>query len=180
MGAVIGAAGCVEPSAPTMTDCGQIYGDFKGRSNGAMADTIAGCSYYTVSTVSGTFGMVLTNGGPMSDMPMVKVLSTSVPVGPRVVGTNAGELYGVVFLGPRTFTLTSGTLTGQTVNGNWGRRIFVGTLDLTATEVGGSTIRVVGQFTSGCVGQHEATKPGTDPERQVPPACAVSAAALRH
>lgn len=170
---------CIEPSAPRLSDCGQIYGHFEGRSDGAQTDTVAGCAYYTVSTVSGTFGMVLTNGGPLSDMPMVKVLSTSLPVGQRTVGTSAGQVYGVVFLGSRTFTLTSGTVTGQAANGNWGRRILVGTLDLTGTEVGGATIHVFGQFTSGCVGEQESTKPGTDPERQVPPGCAILGAALR-
>lgn len=177
--AVIGLGACLEPSAPELTHCGQIYGHFEGRSNGAAADTVAGCAYYTISTVSGTFGMVLTNGGPLSDMPMVKVFSTSLPNGSRVVGPNAGELYGVIFLGSRTFQLTSGTLAGEAANGNWGRRIIVGTLDLIGTESGGATIRVAGRFTSGCVGQQEATKPGIDPERQVPPVCAVSGMALR-
>lgn len=178
MVAMVGA--CVDgPTLPDLSSCGQIYGTYEGNAFGAMTDTVTGCAYYTVSVVSGTFAMVLTNGGPLSDNPMLKVLSTSLPLGTRVVGPDAGQLYGVVFLGDRTFTLSSGTVTSAPGAGEWGRKTLVGTVDVIATDDGGETIRMTGEFRSGCVGATDLGTPGTDRERPVPPECAVTGSALR-
>jgi hypothetical protein len=172
--ALLSAAACDGPTPPQLADCGQLFGSFEGRVSGAASDTLDGCGYYAFSTVDGGFGMVLTNGGPSGD-PMVKVFGPSL-FGTRTVGT---EVTGVVFIGPRTFTLTSGTITAVSRAGLWERKTLVGSLDVTGTETGGATVRVTGQFDSGCVGIHEEPSQVGDTPRSPPPECAVRAAGAR-
>ena len=136
----------------------EYFGTFHGNASGEKADTLAGCAYFTIDLNQLTFGMVLTNGGPQTSNPMVKVFRSSMPGSGLTftVGPTAGQLSGVMFLGSRTFLLSSGTLTslppGRAADGAVGSlRMLAGSVDLTGTEVGGATLTVKGSFNGQCV-----------------------------
>lgn len=174
-GAVLALAGCLDgPTPPQVEDCGQLFGSFAGRASGATSDSLSGCGYYTFSAIEGGFGMVLTNGGPSGD-PMVKLIGPTLS-GTRTVGT---EVTGRVFVGSRTFTLTSGTITAVSQAGNWERKTLVGSLNVTGTEAGGATVTISGRFDSGCVGLHEEPSQTGDTPRKPPPECEARAAGSR-
>jgi hypothetical protein len=177
------AAGCLaNAGGPNTADCGggQFLGSFNGVASGAMADTLTGCAFFAIEPATRSFGLVLTNGGPGSRHPMIKVLSATLPRGTRVVGDEFGQLSGVMFLGPRTFAITGGSLmTGAVTQVRPDGSIALdGLVDLTATDSLGATLAISGSFIGQCVGATEDAGRG-DGLKQVPEACKLPAAAIR-
>lgn len=157
---IVAAAACRDLSGPDENDCVEhsVYGSFFGRANGAALDSIAGCAYFTTDTPSGRFGMVLTNGGPRNTSHMVKLFRAARPVdtGRFSVGIGA-SVTGVIFLGDRRFTLTSGLMI---VTGASGRsRLMTGSVDLTGTDDNGASVTIAGSFFARCSPDNGEAKP---------------------
>jgi hypothetical protein len=162
------AAGCmVEPPLPPFEnpDCGAYLGSFKGNAIGTTADTVSGCAYFQVDTLSGSFGMILTNGGPTATNPMIRLLRDSFPHSRQgdqtfAVGTGIGQFFGHIVVGTKIFTLTTGTLVKHTSGEDllYKEYSLNGQLDVTGRASDGTTVQVTGEFIGRCV---ESNRPET-------------------
>jgi hypothetical protein len=163
---LVGAAavGCmVEPPLPPMEnpDCGDYLGSFRGNATGAVTDTMSGCAYFQVAALGGSFGMVLTNGGPNATNPRVRLLRSSFPASPPegqgeftfTVGSGNGQLLGHIELGTQIFSLTTGTLIKYVTAEDllYNEYSLNGRIDVTGRALDGTTIRVTGEFIGVCV-----------------------------
>jgi hypothetical protein len=174
-------AGCMD--APTIPadrlECGtaEDLGKFHGRATGALADTVAGCAYFTLDTITKRFWIVMTNGGPLSHETMIKLTRASPPAAftSYSVGPNPGELIGVIFLGARTFQMQSGTMQALRVSQLKTGYHIEGQVNLTAVDSTGAVLAIMGQFTATCIGAPNPT-PGSDPVVKVVKACDPTAA----
>jgi hypothetical protein len=152
--ATIATTGC-EFLSPTPLQCGT----FAGRVGGAAADSVTGCAYFATDPISGEFGMVLTHGGPQGTTHKIKLFAESTPQGPGVY--QIGSFFtGLIFLGTRSFSITSGTITIASVSRS-GRVVLrvnglAGSLDLTGAEVGSNApLTLKGSFEALCVADPE-------------------------
>jgi hypothetical protein len=153
---LIAIAGCQSFSDPDGLDCGA----FSGRASGAATDSLTGCAFFATQASTGTFVMVLTNGGPSSTSHMLKVFNNGRPApGTHVVGTPG--LTGAIWLYDRQFLLSSGSMV-VIASDTMG---VAGTVDLTGADVDGVTVSVTGEFKANCT----YVSPGLSREDQVRP-----------
>ena len=152
--ATIATTGC-DFLSPTPLQCGT----FAGRAGGAAADSVAGCAFFATDPISGEFGMVLTHGGPEGTTHKIKLFAENTPGGAGVY--QVGSFFtGLIFLGTRSFSITSGTVTIVSVSRS-GRVVpkinrLEGSLDLTGAEVGSNTpVTMKGSFEALCVADPE-------------------------
>jgi hypothetical protein len=147
--------------------CGSYedLGSFHGNATGAVTDTVAGCAFFVVDTLSGTFFMWLTDG-PLTNQPLVRIQRTSAlsAYSTYNFGSGAGELGGAMFLGARRFQMQSGTLQTLIVEKPSTKLGYhmEGQVTMTAMDSTGAMLTVIGKFIASCIGVQQAT-PGKDP-----------------
>lgn len=148
---VAALSACNFLSDPTTEGCGT----FAGRASGAATDSLIGCAAFANFTLTGEFGMLLTNGAPTTAPIKVKLLRALTPdTGVTyTIGAEPNPFSGVILIGARTFTISSGTIRMNSKAVSQGTKIsgFSGTLNVTGVEAGGAQVGVTGRFEALCM-----------------------------
>jgi len=145
-------------------DCapkGPYLGQFEGSATGAVSDTLAGCAYFALDlrakrgpNEDPEFGLLLSNGEVGNYRHVVRLLRWRArpPAGTYMIGNQPqlGHFYGTVRDQSTgiSYEFTGGTLVLEQSEAGG----VVGTLSLTATQVGGAgTVSLSGAFHARCV-----------------------------
>ena len=152
---IVAVSGCL-----SLTEPAGSCGSFVGQAGGASTDSLSGCAFFSIDQVSGTFGLVLTNGGPDNTNPGVKLFrALGRPVaGTHQIGCAPAELCGFAFLGTRAFKLSGSFVV--TASDSLG---VSGSLDATGMDSLGTVLTVRGVFDASCKGQKRPFETSGDP-----------------
>src|SRR5688572_7932565 len=90
---------------PKTEGCGR----FAGRAAGAASDSLVGCAAFSNHSLTGQFGLLLTNGAPTTAAQKVRLFRAVTPdTGVFAMGAEPSPFTGVITAGTQTFTISSG------------------------------------------------------------------------
>jgi hypothetical protein len=134
---------------PKTEGCGR----FAGRAAGAASDSLVGNH-----SLTGQFGLLLTNGAPTTAAQKVRLFRAVTPdTGVFAMGAEPSPFTGVITAGTQTFTISSGTIhiAAKTITQLTRVTGLSGTLNVTGVDAGGAQISVIGQFEARCMANQE-------------------------
>ena len=175
-------ASCFEIAAPDLSqDCGNggYYGWFRGRATGMVNDTLVGCAYFMIDPPTGSFSMVLTDGGPTSVTPRIQMVRSSIPQVPVVVGDEPGQITVAMFVGTRRFVVTGTLFTEGPEKLKSNEMGLTGRVSFNGVDSVGAVLDVNGEFFGKCVATSSTLTPQDQLKPVIPPACLMPDAGLR-